>query len=220
MINRSPWLWGARKTAAGMTGRTSNGIQILQGRRAKGQSNPSEAYIGSQVAASLLWPIFRSASGFIKMLWYNVPSGQYASNAFFKRNYDNALDFTDPMNPVVIPANLIFASGVMTPTVPTSAVADVSVGNVVVDFPDTPSDASQSANDGSWMVIVNRTKNITVSGSGGIRSDGSAVLSVIPELQAVVGNTIDIYLSFNNNGTIDPATSGSETRYITTTVVA
>lgn len=220
MINRSPWLWGVRKSAASMTGRTSNGLQILQGKRAKGQSNPSALFLGSQIGSALIWGLWHKVPGFIRENIFNVPNGQYQANVFYSRNYNNALDFTDPMLPTLEVANVIFASGGMTPTSILTGSADVSTGDLTITWPIGAADASQNATDGMWVVVINRNNGHAVSGSVGIRSGGSSGGFDISALSMAVGNNIDVYFSANNNGLFDIPTEGSTSTYFTTVAVA
>lgn len=223
MINNTPWLWGVTQSAANMTGRTSNGIMILQGKRAKGQSNPSEEFLSNQAVSRLIWPLFRAAQGFVRKLWTSVPTGRYAANEFFRVNRAGAMDFTDPLNPVVEPANLVFSRGTMTSTSPLTVVADVSDNKVVVTFPATAADESQNVGDLVGIVIHNRSKNkwLSYTEDHGVRGDGTTGnIAVNPMLSMAAGDNIDIYLSF----AADPFTINypgtSESVYATTVAVA
>jgi hypothetical protein len=223
MINRSPWLWGVRKSASSMTGRTSNGIQILQGKRAKGQSNPSTEFLSNQAIARLIWPIFRAAQGLIRQLWTNVPTGAYAANEFFRVNRADAIDVSVPLVPTVEYANLVFSRGTMSSTTPLTVVADVSDNKVAVTFPTTPSDASQYGGDIVGIVIHNRDKNkwLSYTEDHGVRSDGTTgTITVNPALSMAAGDNVDIYLSFRAD-TFAPNYPGtSQSMYATTVAVA
>lgn len=220
MINNTPWLWNGRKTAAGMTARTSNGIRILQGRRARGQSNPSQQYLDSQVAAQVIWPIFRAAQGIIRSLWTNVQTGRYAANEFYKKTYDNAITFPAPLTPVVSYPDLQFTNGVMTPTGFLTLVADVSLNTVVAAYSALPSDASQLTTDVLWYVIHNRTADKWVSGASATRGDASTGGIVATNLTMTAGDTLDFYGGFQGDvGTLN-AGSVSPSTFITTTVIA
>src|SRR5713226_570844 len=121
MINRSPWLWGVRKTAAGLTGRTSLGIQILQGKRAKGQSNPSDAYIQAQNALRILTSINGKIATIIRNGFTQLMPGWSGYSAFTSYGYANAIDLSAPPDATLIDANLLVTKGSMTPTPLTSA---------------------------------------------------------------------------------------------------
>ncbi len=196
MINNSPWLWNDNKTAAGMTTRTSRGQRIIQGKRTKGQSNPSEAYLLSQRIAAVIWPYFRYASGFIKQFWTRKTTGQTAASQFYAYTYDNAMDTTDPMAPVIVPADLKFATGTMTPTPILTLTGDVSDNEIRFTWTAAPSDDSQNSNDAVWYVLRNRTKNIWRSGSISDRSSGDSGAIVPGSLNIAAGDIIDLYANF------------------------
>ena len=220
MINNSPWLFNARKTAAGMTARTANGIRILQGRRARGMSNPSPEVLQNQKIAAILWPLFRAAAGMIRDMFTSVPSGQYAANQWFSINRVSAIDLTDPENPVLDPTGLIYQRGLMTPTDLTSAVADTSLGTVVINWPTLVADSSQDALDLFTVVIRDRNNgNVTSIISGSERSTGTFDYTV-PVGFLVTGNVLDIYGSFMARDENPNHGLTSETRRINTTVVA
>lgn len=163
MINRSPWLWGTRKTAAGLTGRTSRGQQILQGKRAKGQSNPSSQYLYSQAAAALIWPFYQKAPDAIKQGYTQIPTGGTAASEFYKYAYKNALGGTTTLDITMDPEALLFTKGVMTPTNQNAApIADESAKTVVFSWAGGASDATQSELDYMVFVVVNKTTGAEV----------------------------------------------------------
>lgn len=221
MINRSPWLIG-RGSAARMTSRTSNGIAIIQGKRALGQSNPSEQFLSSQQAASIIWPYFQRAPEAIRTGYTNVRTGRYAANEFYKEFYKNGMTDASMGDFTIQWADLLFTRGVMTPTAPTSIVADLSAG-LVVNFPVAVADGSQSANDMPIIVVINvntPTRQFGITDSGISRSDGSSSAIVLPPGFAVVSDVLKIYLGFRaRSGQPNEGTSSNNT-YSTQAVVA
>lgn len=220
-INNSPWLWNGRKSAGNMTLRTSRGQRIFQGKRTKGQSNPSSQYLYSQRVAALVWPYFRAAIGFIRDNWQRKKTGQTEASQFYAYTYKNAVDGTDPMAPVIQPENLIFSTGVMTATDILTLVSDVSATTTTVTWDPTVLDGSQLDTDNAWLVLRNRTKAITYAFMVGVnRITGSS--GPIPNelIDAELGDVIDAYLSFA--GQLSTANEGirSDSRYATTIVVA
>lgn len=180
-----------------MTARTSRGQRILQGKRTKGQSNPSIEFLENQRIALTIWNLFRATSGIIREFWTRKSNGQTGASQFFAYTNKFATDFSDPENPALIPTALTFSAGTMTPTLPSSATANVSDNKVVINWPTTIANDSQAASDFAWYVVVNRTKGLYISGSAGtIRSVGHSADIVATNLQLTAGNTIDVYLFF------------------------
>lgn len=196
MINRSPWLWNANKTAAGLTARTSNGVKILQGKRTPGQSNPSTEFIQSQVAANLLWPLFRSVPGFIREHFTTIPAGEYAANRWYADNYAG-LDLSVPSTATIIPANLVFSKGLMAPTSGVSITsADQSAATVQFTWPTTITDSTQLATDIVQYVFRLRGTGAMRSGTATARSTGDSGPISVAGMGMLAGDVIDVYASF------------------------
>lgn len=220
MLNNSPWLWNARQTAAGLTARISLGIRILQGRRAKGQSNPSPEYVQNQAVAGFLWPVFRQIAGQVRPGFTDLQPGQSAANVWFQENRDNAFDLSSPPAATFTPATFSIGRGVITPTAITTPAADVSSSIVTVNFSTTPADQSQSADDRVLLVIYNPTTDRwAVQNTGpATRADGIASVSPLPAGFMSAGDTINIYVAFVGGPTGNyPGKSSTSVR---TTVVA
>lgn len=196
MINNSPWLWHATQTAANMTGRNVLGIDILQGKRKKGLINPSQKVLDSETVAAIFWPIFRSVQGFIRQYWSNPPARMYRANAWYQAAYNDAANFTVPGSPTVNELNIQFTSGVMTPTLISSA--NAIAGTHRVDFSWNPAvaDASQSADDVVVFIIKNSSKNRVVSGAIAQRSDGGSGVISVPDLLLEEDDLVNIYAGF------------------------
>lgn len=219
MLNNSPWLWNARKTAAGMTARTSNDRRILQGRRAKGQSNPSPQYIQAQGIAGVIWGIWHQVSGFIKSNWGNIAPGLNAANEWFKLMYEfgfdksGAPDFTNEYD------GWNFANGSMTLTEPTTLTAVASTSVIHIDWNPAVADGSQNANDVAWYVIFDRDSGRSITGSlPGARSTGASGIIAGDTLLMTAGDHLDAYLSFTALPTEPNAGMQSRSGYITAVV--
>lgn len=215
MINNSPWLWGDRKSAAGMTARNSRGQHILQGKRAKGQSNPSPGYLSSQVAAHLIWPYFRKAAGFVRQFFKGLPTGSTAAAEFYKYAYVNGFTPDGTGSGTLDVDGIVYAKGTMTQTNTLTFTGDVSDDAIVFTFPTTNADASQSATDKAWYVIINLSQNKTISGAiPGTRSGGTSGTIVPPAGFLVAGNNLELYLHF-----VSDVTPVTETN-VSTSVIA
>lgn len=220
MLNNTPWLWNARQTAANMTARTSNGIRILQGKRAKGQSNPSQEYLDNQLAAALIWPLFRKAPGIIRSMFTTIPEGEYAANDFFKYAYNNAINFVGPGNVTITEGDILFSKGLMTPTPITSVIADDSDNTIDINYNATPVDASQQDDDFVSFIAHNVTQNKWTQLYQ--YNQRSSIQDPIPVDAGFMttGDTINVWLQFDAYpGGINEGTS-SNSAFATTVVVA
>jgi Family of unknown function (DUF6266) len=220
MINNSPWLWGDTKTAAGMTTRTSRGQHIIQGKRAKGQSNPSNDYKSAQQAAAAIWPYFRKAGGFVRQFFKTIPTGSTAAAEFYKYAYNNAFTPDGFGGGSLDIANIVYAKGTMTPTSILTFAGDVSDNAITATWPTTNADASQQNDDIAEYVILNVTQNKAISGTlANQRSTGTAGSIVPPAGFLVAGDVIKLYLSFTSNTTplmdVNQSTSVYETAIVT-----
>lgn len=219
MINRSPWLWGARKTAAGMTGRTSLGIQILQGKRAKGQSNPSPEFIQAQAAGRIITGIFQRIASVINKGFLQVGPGQSPYNLFYRWTYDNAIDLSAPPDATLEPADLLISKGVMTQTPFSSTPTAVASTHLVhVAWPSTIVDDTQSADDVVNVAIYNATQDKWFPASGGFtRTTGPEDIDVGAGFMAAT-NVIHVYMGFY--GQPGEALAGTSSNSVHASIVA
>lgn len=156
MINRSPWLWGVRKTAAGLTGRTSRGQQILQGKRAKGQSNPSPSYLQAQQVAFYVSKWYHSMAFLLNQGFTNIPTGSTVYAEFMRRAYATAFNLSSPPVANVDATGIQTSFGVMTATPVTGTTTAVaSTGIVTIHWNPDPVDDSQLDTDHMLVSIFN-----------------------------------------------------------------
>ncbi|HSW92239.1 MAG TPA: hypothetical protein VLG09_06355, partial [Candidatus Saccharimonadales bacterium] len=188
MINYSPWLFNARRTAANMTGRNSRGQSILQGRRAKGTFTPSNGTLSAHVAAALIWPLFQHVPGFIREFFTGLSNGQTAASQFYAHAYTHAFTPDGSGGGSLDEAAIAYAKGTMTPTSILTFTGDVSDNALNFTWPAAVSDSSQNATDVPWYVIRNITQDKTLSGSvGAVRSAGASGAVVPPAGFLVAG---------------------------------
>lgn len=219
-INRSPWLWGARKTAAGMTNRTSNGIQIYQGKRAPGQSNPSSKYTDSQLASALIWPYFRLGVGVIESQYTTVPNGQYAANQFFAKTYKEAVTFVSPGNVTINETLIKFSRGLMSPTPIISVVADDSANDITITTSLLPSDATQELTDYLTAIIHNTTNNQWYTLQGYNQRASIIAPITLPASFMTTGDELNVWVSAYADPFAPNAGTSSTDVYEATVVVA
>lgn len=213
MINRSPWLWGARKTAAGLTARTSLGLHILQGKRAPGQSNPSLQYLQSQAMAALLNPLYQQNRSAFVDGFTNLPAGWSAFTAFW-HYAQSAVDKSAPPDVTLNPLDLTTAHGSMTPTpFASTPVASAAAQTVIVAWPTSVADETQRTTDRAIISVFNtETGKFIGNGSANIRSTGTSTLT-LPPASFVASDNLVVYLAFvaestaTNNGTSSDSNS-------------
>lgn len=180
-----------------MTARNSRGQQILQGRRAKGTFTPSPGTLSAQYAAGLIWPIFRSASGFVRQFWKSLGSGQTGASQFYAYAYDNAFTPDGLGGGTFHPEAVVMSKGTMTPTVPMTIVADQSLGTIIVTWNPVAVDSSQSLTDIPWYVVRNANNGQVRSGAiAVVRSAGNSGSLVMPPGFMTAGEQVDFYLTF------------------------
>lgn len=196
MINRSPWLWGVRKTAAGLTGRTSLGIQILQGKRAPGQSNPSPEYTAAQETAALLWPLYRANQGMINLASWTLQPGWSKANAWYDQAFPIVFNGGVPIFSPSVIDNISMANGPISSTpFATTPVADESLGTIVWTMPTTVADSTQDNTDVLRVAIYNYSKGTWVYGQQSTRSTLGAISFTLPT-GTVAGDVLVIWTTF------------------------
>lgn len=195
MINRSPWLWGVRQTAAGMTGRTSLGVQILQGKRAPGQSNPSSEYLFSQQVAGAAWPQFGGFKGFGNQHYFGLGPGLKFANIWYAAYYVQAEILGMPDLTAAALAELPVAKGSMSITpISTGPVADVSLGTVTWTMPDVVLDSTQDETDEMHSIAYNPLRGtFTYAENGGGRSTWDTALTMVLPTGTQAGDPIILY---------------------------
>lgn len=203
-----------------MTARTSRGQRILQGRRAKGTFTPSPGTLSAQFAASLIWPMFRQASGFVRDFWKVLQAGQTRASQFYAYAYDHAFTPDGLGGGTFAPESVSFSRGTMSPTALTALTGDVSANEIIVTFPTTNVDSSQLGTDEFWYVIYNVTQGKVISGAAGIRSAGTTGPIVPPAAFLVAGNQIRVYGTFKSDIPTIEAINVSNSDVLTATVTA
>lgn len=202
-----------------MTGRTSLGLQILQGRRAKGQSNPSPEFIQAQAAGRIITGIFQKIPQVIDNGFMNVGPGQSPYNLFYKNTYNSAIDLSSPPAASLVPADLMTSKGSITQTGYSSTPTAVSATHLVhVAWPATIVDGSQLADDLSNIAIHNRTQDKWYGQPGGFtRTTGPTDVDVQVGFMTT-GDTIDIYLGFY--GQVGEANTGKSSDSVFVSITA
>lgn len=221
MINRSPWLWGARRTASGLTARTSLGVHILQGKRAPGMSNVSPQVLQAQNAGRQSTRIFQQAGSAIRKGFLQTGLGRSAYQLFFRFMYANAYDLSSLPDATLIQDQVQVSKGVMTPTTFGTIVADVSLGTITLAYSPLAFDDTQNLLDKPVAVAYDPTddKWLPLADVSNVRSSGVASFST-PLGWLVAGHTIVIYLFFAADPTQLNANTSSNSLNSTTVVVA
>lgn len=223
MLSRSPWLQ-ANQSAADMTARTVNGQLVLQKKRAKGTFTSSPETLGAHMAAAIVWPIFRKATGVIRKCFTSKLAKQPAASAWYKYQYANALGSTPVITPVLNLDNVIFGKGVMTQYAMDTPVADVSALTVTFGFIGIPpgGDPTAELTDRLSIVLINDDATEPIASAlsypnVAARSATAATLDV-PTGWMAVGNTIRIYSQWY--GDVSTPTAGTSSTTVLQTTVA
>lgn len=221
MISGSPWLWGSRKSAANMTALRLFGQQILKGKRAKGQSNPSPQYIQSQAVASYAWSVFRPVADAIRRGITSKLPKQPAASAWYGDNYSAIVG--GAMAPAITPDPdlFIFSKGTMTPTsVSAASVISAGADTITLAWPATPVDVTQLASDLVNVVLFNKTTGLSAVIDATVARSAGALTPGIPPGFATLGDIVDVYFAFYGApSTMTSGTSSNQTLQ-TVTVVA
>jgi hypothetical protein len=135
-------------------------------------------------------------SATIKPLWDRFAQRQSGNNAFVSRNIDNF----NTSGVLATPATLEISRGKMAATPITSAIFDVSSGEILITFDATLEDNFQAATDVSYAVLYNATTDkLYTSTPNEFRSTGE----VIVEGVGAIGNTMHAWLAFKRaDGTV------------------
>ena len=224
-INETPWLI-ATKSAGNMTLRNVNGQNIAQKKRAKGTYTSSPETIGAHLAAALLWPLFRKATGVVRKAFTSKLAKQPAASAWYSYQYNNTLGSTPVITPVLNLDDVIFGKGVMTQYAMDTPVADVSALTVAFGFIGIPpgGDPTAELTDRLSVVLINDDATDPVASAlsypnVAARSATAATLDV-PTGWMAAGDTIRIYSQWYGAASTPTAGTSSTTVLQTTVAVA
>jgi Family of unknown function (DUF6266) len=206
----------AKRSIGGVTFMTWKGKNVAKSKPVSVANPQTPLQIMRRSALSQLVAIFRLVPGAVDLGFAKQAIGMSAYNAFVGANAKVAFNFSAPPVATLIPANLIFSKGSMQVTPSTGASADVSVGNIDVEFDGTVIGVGQSASDLWTMVARNRTTGVWFASiETGLRSSSAAIVT-IDQLPYASGNVIDTWFWFTS------ATTGisSDSVYNTMTATA
>lgn len=143
----------------------------------------------SKVGSSLL-------AGIIKPLWDRFAQEESGFNAFVRENIDNV----EPDGGVHI-GEMIISKGKMVAVNPSSAVADVSLNTIVVNWPTALPDAYSQSTDLAYLVVNGEPReDFKVAGGTVPRSAGTATVSYTG---MTAGQNFSVYLAFKRvDGTV------------------
>lgn len=216
------FLKGLTGSAVNLNFRGFRDETVVSGKRKKGQSNPSPEFIQEQSIVRQLSAIYRLIKADIQLGITNKNGNQSRYNKWSSLNNTGAFNISAPPTATFIPANFKISSGVMTPALTLTAVADVSADDISVGWDGTSYDPTQLATDIPIVVLHNRTLDVWLQmpTSPQTRSSGIAQYNIISSGFAVLGNTIDVYFSMYGAPGTETAGTSQVTGYVTTTVVA
>lgn len=188
-------LSGSTGSAWDLTLTTWKSLKVFKGKRKKGQSNPSPAFLAHQSAMSQLVAFGQSLTTVFRRSFkqYDGTTGTWA--AWIKENISTAFDYSIPPTAVIDYDTVLVAKGVMAQTELATQVADDSLNTIVVTYPTTVN-AGQNATDKLQMVVYNTTQNYKRAFSDiAARSAGTAS---VPDTTMVAGDGLILYAWFES----------------------
>lgn len=191
------FLKGVIGSITNITMKGFRGETVISGKRAKGQSNPSEAFLQAQLAAKLIVFIYQRVAEAIRVGFTTKASNQSEYNAYYGYTYDNAMDLSDPVDPTIINADLLVARGLMTTTtVTTPIVASAGLDQITFVVNDEAVDDTQSQFDRIGVVVYNITKDLWTSElRETARGTGTLEIPIDPGF-LTLADTLDVYYYF------------------------
>lgn len=215
------FLKGLRGSATNLTMRNSLGETVVQGKRAKGQSNPSSAFIQSQAVAFQLNFIYHRIRELVQNGWTQLGGKKTKRGAWYSKAYGEAFDLSAAPVATFLPADLKVSNGIMTPTPFGGAVvADNSAATIAVLFSDIPQDATQLGTDTVFLAVHNRTQDNWYQMYGTSKDTSPGYTGTVPIGFMTTGDTIDVYMFFIGAPGAENAGTSSDSVYATATVVA
>ena len=201
-----------------MTLRTSRGQRIFQGRRAKGQSNPSPQFIQNQSVARQLNQILHSILGVVRVGFTNMTTGQTAANKYFQYNRSNAFDLGTLPDATFLPADFIISNGTMTPTPITGVTSFVAATGVLTwHWNPANADSSQLGGDTPILVVHNRTQDKWTQAFPGVIRSVQPATYTFDTTFATAGDTVDVYLGWVADPAAANAGTSSKSTYVSVT---
>jgi hypothetical protein len=176
---------------------TWKGINVLKEKPISVANPQTDNQVMRRSALAQVVSFFRQAPSAIRAGFKKLAIQMSEFNAFASDALTDAFDYSVPPTATLVPADLLVSKGTISTTAITTAVADVSDGDITVTFPTTTPEPGMSASDQAIIVAMNTTTgDITGSATSDLRSSGTA--SIPLPAGWVAGNNYVVWLAFYN----------------------
>lgn len=196
-VTQNPLIGRARKSFANNVFTTYKGLNVVKAKPLSVANPNTEKQQVFRNAQKKIVELYRAAAAVVKLGFQQTANPLSPYNAFVSYNRLNAFEYSTPPNPSLLPAEVLFSKGSMTPTEMTSVVLDESDGTAELTWNTAAEDASQNANDTLSVVILNGNDESFVSGVNTAikRSAGTASLNVAGIEEGVTYNVYTFFAS-------------------------
>lgn len=219
MIVKSTLLYGATGSFEEMTIKKWKKLRVAMHKASGNFSNITQRYRDQQAAVSYTVALFKQVAEVVYQGWKESKSfpGEYA--AFVGYTLKNAINFTTPGSPALIPANVRVAKGSMPTTPILTATGDVSDNAIVITYAATAG-YKQDVADNTNVAVYNITQAKWLL-SVGQSARAAGTLSITPPAGFLVaGNVLAIHTSFYGVASTDTAGTASDDVIASATVTA
>lgn len=191
----------AKRSIGGVTFMTWKGKNVAKSKPISVANPNTPKQVMRRSALSQLVAIFRLVPGAIDLGFAKQAIGMSAYNAFVSANATTGFNFSAPPVATIVYANLLFSKGSMAITPSTSAQADVSIGQLDIEFDASVLGVGQSNADLSTIVVHNRTTGQWLTIIEETNRAAGAVLVDIADFPYTAGQIIDSWFWLTNPDT-------------------
>lgn len=219
IADNGSFLKGLRGSAVNLTFKGFHSETVVQGKRKKGQSNPSPQFIASQVALARAVEIFQKAGSVISDGFTTGNPNSSGYNKYSKEFFKH-VDYSSAPAITIFYDEVLTSKGNMTITnLSDTPDPDVSDGTITLVWPTAVVDETQNANDISLIVVYNQTQDKWFGVRGPLRSTGGGAISV-PDNFMEATNVLRVYIGFLADETEENAGRSSDSVNTSAIVVA
>lgn len=216
VVTQNPIIGRSKQSMGNNTFTTYKGLNVLKSKPFSVANPKTAGQRAQRNALAKLVAFYRALKVILNIGFKQAANPLSPYNWFIKNNLPSAIDVTDPDNVEFLWPNMVVSKGSLPITDITSATADESDSEVVVNWSSALSSPDFSATDKAYIMVFSEdTDEILVQSNGVItRNAGTATLTTTGTMAA--GTDVAIYLFFVSADGLQV----SDSVYMSETVVA
>jgi hypothetical protein len=182
----------------GVTFSTWKGINVAKSKATSVADPKTPAQLAQRARMANAVMLFKGLGTIANTGFAEGATGKSAYNVFVSQNIKNGSIGEDPENSLTTPAGFIISSGTLDNTAISAAVADVSNNNILISW-DFSLTGNKLGSDIASAVVIDATGKVIASQTN-VKERTFGSVTLIPTRAMVIGETLNVYLSFYQTG--------------------